>query len=190
MSYTDIEKVYNEFITEAKKLHVEMEQLDNEFPSPFRKTESLLEEELATPKMQARYNDWKDKISLEFMVAVRERELYCCRLLDNWCILPLNPKVLPYGYGLEFDTLVDMLTDGKLMYVTDDDGYRTYNLMEYISDSGASESDVIELFTNAIDKINRIRKDKLKSVNESTAELREHFSADALFEDCKNFVSR
>ena len=62
--------------------------------------------------------------------------------------------------------------------------------MEYISDSGASESDVIELFTNAIDKINHIRKDKLKSVNELTVELREHFSANALFEDCKNFISR
>lgn len=189
MSYTDIEKVYTEFITEAKKLHAEMEQLDNEFPSPFRKIESLLDEELTNSRTQARYDDWKSKIALEFMVAVRERELYCCKMLDNWCVLPLNPKVLPYGYGLEFNTLVDMLTDGKLICVADD-GYRTYNLMEYISDSGASESDVIELFTNAIDKINRIRKDKLKSVNELTAELREHFSADALFEDCKNFVSR
>lgn len=189
MSYTDIEKVYNEFITEAKKLHVEIEQLDNEFPSPFRKIESLFEEELATPNMQARYDDWKSKISLEFMVAVRERELYCCRLLDNWCVLPLNPKVLPYGYGLEFDTLVDMLTDGKLIHEIGDD-YQTYNLMEYISESGASESDVIELFTNAIDKIHHIRKDKLKAVNELTAELREHFSAHALLEDCKNFISR
>lgn len=190
MSYADIEKVYNEFITEAKKLHAEMEQLDNEFPSPFRKIESLLDEELTNSRTQSRYDDWKSKIALEFMIAVRERELYCCRLLDNWYVLPLNPKVLPYGYGLEFDTLVDMLTDGKLVYVTDDDGYRTYNLMEYISDSGASESDIIDLFTNAIDKINLIRKDKLKSVNELTAELREHFSADVLYDDCKSFISR
>lgn len=189
MSYTDIEKVYNEFITEAKKLHVEIEQLDNEFPSPFRKIESLLEEELATPNMQARYNDWKDKISLEFMVAVRERELYCCRLLDNWCILPLNPKVLPYGYGWEFDTLVDMLTDGKLMYEIADD-YRTYKLEEYMRHKNVSEREAIELFTSAIDRIIHIRKDKLKSVNELTADLREHFSANALLEDCKKYISR
>lgn len=189
MSYTDIEKVYDEFITEAKKLHGEMEQLDNEFTSPFRKIESLLEEELLNSRTQARYLDWKSKVALEFMVAVRERELYCCKLIDNWCILPLNPKVLPYGYGYEFGTLLDMLTDGKLIHEIGDD-YQPYNLMEYISDSGASESDVIELFTNAIDKINRIRKDKLKVVNELTAELREHFSADALIDDCKNFISR
>ena len=189
MSYTDIEKVYNEFITEAKKLHTEMEQLDNEFPSPFRKIESLLDEELTNSRTQARYQDWKDKIALEFLVAVRGQELYCCKLLDNWCILPLNPKVLPYGYGWEFDTLVDMLTDGKLMYVTDDD-YRTYKLEEYMRHKNVSEREAMELFTNAIDRIKHIRKDKLKAVNELTADLREHFSAHALLEDCKNFISR
>lgn len=189
MSYEDIEKVYNEFITEAKKLHDDMMKLNNEIRNPFRELESLLADELAIPSKQARYDDWKDKIALEFLVAVRERELYCCKLLDNWCVIPLNPKVLPYGYGYEFDTLVDMLTDGKLIHEIGDD-YQTYNLMEYISDSGVSENDVINLFINAIDRINLIRKDKLKAVDELAADLREHFSARALLEDCRNFISR
>lgn len=190
MSYKDIEKVYNEFIEEAKKLHSEMEQLDNEIPIPFRKMESLLEEELTSPRARARYDDWKSKVALEFIVAARERELYCCRLLDNLCVLPLTPKILPYGYGWEFDTLVDISTDGKLMYVTDDDDYRTYKLEKYIRSKNVSEREAIALFTNAIDKIHHIRKDKLKAVNELTAELRGHFSADALYGDCKNFISR
>lgn len=190
MSYKDIENVYNEFITEAKKLYDKIMKLDNEIQNPFRELESLLADELAIPRYERQYQDWKDKIALEFLVAVREHELYCCKLLDNWCILPLNPKVLPYGYGWEFDTLVDMLTDGKLMYVTDDDDYRTYKLEEYIHHKNVSEREAMELFTNAIDKINHIRKDKLKAVNELTADLREHFNASALLEDCKNFISR
>ena len=190
MSYRDIENVYHEFITEAKKLHDEIMKLDNEIRNPFREVESLLADELAIPKYERRYQDWKDKIALEFLVAVREHELYCCKLLDNWCILPLNPKVLPYGYGWEFDTLVDMLTDGKLMYVTDDDDYRTYKLYEYMHHKNVSEREAMELFTNAIDKINYIRKNKLKAVNELTADLREHFNASALLEDCKNFILR
>ena len=52
------------------------------------------------------------------------------------------------------------------------------------------EREAIELFTNAIDRIIHIRKDKLKSVNELTADLREHFSARALLKDCKSFISR
>ena len=190
MSHKDVENVYREFITEAKKLHDEIMKLDNEIRNPFREVESLLVDELAIPRYERRYQDWKDKIALEFLVAVRERELHCCKLLDNWCILPLNPKVLPYGYDLEFDTLVDMLTDGKLMYETDDYDYRTYKLEEYMLRKKVSEREAIELFTNAIDKIHHIRKDKLKAVNELTAELRGHFSADALYGDCKNFISR
>lgn len=190
MSHRDIENVYREFITEAEKLHDEIMKLDNEIQNPFREVESLLTDELAIPRYERRYQDWKDKIALEFLVAVRERELYCYKLLDDWCILPLNPRVLPYGYGWEFDTLVDMLTDGKLVYETDDDDYRTYKLEEYMLHKNVSEREVIELFTNAIDRINHIRKDKLKSVNELTADLREHFSANALLEDCKKYISR
>ena len=190
MSYKDVETVYSEFITEANKLYDEIRALDNEIRNPFRELESLLADELAIPRYERRYQDWKDKIALEFLVAVRGQELYCCKLLDNWCILPLNPKVLPYGYGWEFETLVDMLTDGKLMYVTDDDDYRTYKLEEYMHHKNVSKREAMELFTNAVDRINHIRKDKLKAVNELTADLREHFNASALLEDCKNFISR
>lgn len=190
MSYTDVENVYREFITEAKKLHDEIMKMNNEIRNPFRELESLLADELAIPSCERRYQDWKDKIALEFLVAVREQELYCCKLLDDWCILPLNPKVLPYGYGWEFDTLVDMLTDGKLMYVTDDDDYGTYKLEEYMRHKNVSKREAIELFTTAIDRINHIRKDKLKAVDELAADLREHFSACALLEDCKSFISR
>lgn len=189
MSHKDVENVYRKFITEAKKLHDEIMKLDNEIQNPFREVESLLTDELAIPRYERRYQDWKDKIALEFLAAVRYQELYCCKILDNWCILPLNPKVLPYGYRWEFDTLVDMLTDGKLMYEIDDD-YRTYKLEEYMHHKNVSEREAIELFTNAIDRIIHIRKDKLKSVNELTADLREHFSARALLEDCKSFISR
>lgn len=190
MSYNDVENVYHLFITEAKKLHDEIMKLDNEIQNPFRELESLLADELTIPRYERRYQDWKDKIALEFLAAVRGQELYCCKLLDDWCILPCNPKVLPYGYGWEFDTLVDMLTDGKLMYVTDDDDYGTYKLEEYMCHKNVSEREAIELFTTAIDRINHIRKDKLKAVDELAADLREHFSARALLEDCKSFISR
>ena len=46
MSHKDVENVYREFITEAKKLHDEIMKLDNEIQNPFREVESLLTDEL------------------------------------------------------------------------------------------------------------------------------------------------
>ena len=63
-----------------------------------------------------------------------------------------------------------MLTDGKLMYVTDDDDYGTYKLEEYMCHKNVNEREAIELFTTAIDRINHIRKDKLKAVDELAAD--------------------
>lgn len=49
---------------------------------------------------------------------------------------------------------------------------------------------MINVFLERLSKINYIRNNELPKINNLCEELREDFSANALFEDCKNFISR
>lgn len=186
MEYKKAEKLYNKFMTEVEKLYKELKNLDNYIPVSFRAFEWMLELETASFEKQMRFMSWKTKLTLGFYDLVHSRGLYWCEVMDGWQVLPFEVRDLPYSYDLDMDTLVDILTDGKLRY-EDNEYYGVYDFDEY-SQEIHDENGAIEVFKRGLEQIKLIRHDKIPRVKKLCEELREQLDARKLFDDCKKNV--
>ena len=92
-------------------------------------------------------------------------------------------------YDGELGSLLDVLTEGELNFEFGD-YYSVYDFEEYWTETNRTLEEVINVFLDRLSKINYIRNNELPKINKLCEELREDFSANTLFEDCKNFISR
>lgn len=189
MLYNDAKEIYDEFIEEATKLQLEIKKLDNEVEKPFDKLYKLIDVESLDFNAIDLFYEYRDKVSLEFVKAVQEHGFSVNGKYLYWYVSPFGNHYLPYMYDGELGSLLDVLTEGELNFEFGD-YYSVYNFDEYWNKTDLTLEDVINLFIGRLSKIDYIRNNELPKINKLCEELREDFSANALFEDCKNFISR
>lgn len=189
MLYNDAKEIYDEFIKEATKLQLEIKKLDNEVEKPFDKLYKLIDVESLDFNAIDSFYEYRDKVSLEFVKVVQAHKLSVNEKYLYWHVLPFGNDYLPYMYDGELGSLLDVLTEGELNFEFGD-YYSVYDFEEYWTETNRTLEEVINVFLDRLSKINYIRNNELPKINKLCEELREDFSANALFEDCKNFISR
>ena len=92
-------------------------------------------------------------------------------------------------YDGKLGSLLDILTEGELNFEFGD-YYSVYDFDKYWNEFDGTCDDIVMLFMERLSKINYLRNYKLPKINNFCEELREQFSANALLEDCKKYISR
>lgn len=189
MLYNDAKEVYDEFIKETTKLQLEIEKLDNEIEKPFEKLYELLYGDMHDFNTLSSFYEYRDKVTLEFVKVVQSSGFCVHDKYLHWWVLPFGDDYLPNMYSGELGSLFEILTDDELSFEFGD-YYSVYDFEEYWTETNRTLEEVINVFLERLSKINYIRNNELPKINKLCEELREDFSANALFEDCKNFISR
>lgn len=189
MTYYDAKEIYDEFVKETVKLQFEIGNLDNEVEKPFEKLYELLYGDVHDFNTLSSFYEYRDKVALEFVKVVQSRGLSVHDKYLHWWVLPFGDDYLPYMYDRELGSLLDVLTEGELNFEFGD-YYSVYDFEEYWMETNRTLEEVINVFLERLSKINYIRNNELPKINKLCEELREDFSTNALFEDCKNFISR
>lgn len=189
MNYYDAKEIYDEFIKEIVKLQLEIQKLDNEIEKPFDKLYELIKVESLDFNAIDSFYEYRDEVSLEFVKVVESYRLSVNDKYLYWYVSPFGNDYLPYMYDGELGSLLDILTEGELNFEFGD-YYSVYDFDEYWNKFDGTYDDIVMLFIERLSKINYIRNYKLPKINNFCEELREQFSANALLEDCKKYISR
>ena len=190
MSYDNLKEIYDEFTSEAEKLRVETSNLDNVIQKPFAQLYGLLKIDALDFDTASAFHKYQDYVNDEFNKNVHSNGLHVHDEWNHWSVLPFGVRELPYDYDGELRTLVDILTNGEFRF-EDIDGYGVYSdIGEYLEEVEYVEQEMIDGFKRRLDVIEHIRNVELPKINKLCDELREQFSASALLEDCKKYISR
>lgn len=189
MNYYDAKEIYDEFIKETVKLQLEIQKLDNEIEKPFDKLYELIKVESLDFNAIDSFYEYRDEVSLEFVKVVESYRLSVNDKYLYWYVSPFGNDYLPYMYDGELGSLLDILTEGELNFEFGD-YYSVYDFDEYWNEFDGTYDDIVMLFIERLSKINYIRNYKLPKINNFCEELREQFSANALLEDYKKYISR
>lgn len=189
MNYYDAKEIYDEFIKETVKLQFEIGNLDNEVEKPFEKLYELLYGDTHDFNTLSSFYEYRDKVALEFVKVVQSSGLSVHDKYLHWWVLPFGDDYLPNMYSGELGSLFEILTDDELSFEFGD-YYSAYDFDRYLKKVNCTYDDVVNLFLERLSKVDYIRRNELPKINRLCEELRERFSADRLFEDCKKFISR
>lgn len=189
MNYNDAKEIYDEFIKETVKLQLEIQKLDNEIEKPFEKLYELLCGDTHDFNTLSSFYEYRDKVTLEFVKVVQSHKLSVNDKYPCWYVSPFGDDYLSYMYDGKLGSLLDILTEGELNFEFGD-YYSVYDFDKYWNEFDGTCDDIVMLFMERLSKINYIRNYKLPKINNFCEELREQFSANALLEDCKKYISR
>lgn len=183
------EELYEYFIEEAVKLYHELNRMDNSVPKPFFAIGTLEGVWESRQEVRDRFDGWVDDVRARFSNAVKQGGLYMVEFANEWIVVPFNLAVIPYTYDSDFSTIVDILTEhshGNMF----NNGTNVPYFHDYCECVDLSHDEMIKVFQKGLDNIEEVRNFKLELVEDLCEDLREDFSANELFDDCKNFISR
>lgn len=183
------EELYEYFLEESVKLYREINRMDNSIPKPFFAIGTLEGVWESRQEVRDRFDGWVDDVRDMFSDAVKQGGLYMVEFANEWIVVPFNLTVIPYTYDSDFSTIVDILTEhshGNMF----NNGTNVPYFHDYCECVDLSHDEMIKVFQKGLDNIEEVRNFKLELVEDLCEDLREDFSANALFEDCKNFISR
>lgn len=167
------EDLYEYFPEEAVKLYRELNRMDNSIPKPFFAIGTLEGVWESRQEVRDHFDGWVDDVRDRFSDAVKQGGLYMVEFGSEWIVVPFDLTVIPYTYDSDFSTIVDILTEhshGNMF----NNGTNVPHFHDYCE----------------LDNIEEVRNFKLELVEDLCEDLREDFSVNELFEDCKNFISR
>lgn len=183
------EDLYEYFLEEAVKLYRELNRMDNSVPKPFFAIGTLEGVWESRQEVRDRFDGWVDDVRARFSNAVKQGGLYMVEFANEWIVVPFNLTVIPYTYDSDFSTIVDILTEhshGNMF----NNGTNVPYFHDYCEYVDLSHDEMIKVFQKGLDNIEEVRNFKLELVEDLCEDLREDFSANELFDDCKNFISR
>lgn len=183
------EELYEYFMEEAVKFYRELNRMDNSVPKPFFAIGTLEGVWESRQEVRDRFDSWVDDVRARFSDAVKQGGLYMVEFGSEWIVVPFDLTVIPYTYDSDFSTIVDILTEhshGSMF----NNGTNVPYFHDYCECVDLSHDEMIKVFQKGLDNIEEVRNFKLELVEDLCEDLREDFSANELFEDCKNFISR
>ena len=183
------EELYEYFMEEAVKFYRELNRMDNSVPKPFFAIGTLEGVWESRQEVRDRFDGWVDDVRARFSNAVKQGGLYMVEFANEWIVVPFNLTVIPYTYDSDFSTIVDILTEhshGNMF----NNGTNVPYFHDYCECVDLSHDEMIKVFQKGLDNIEEVRNFKLELVEDLCEDLREDFSANELFDDCKNFISR
>lgn len=170
------EELYKYFIEEAIKLHHEINRLDNSVPKPFFAIGTLEGVWDDRQEIRDRFDDWVNSVRTRFIDIVKQSGLYMVEFSNEWIVVPFDLSVIPYTYDDDFSTLVDILTEHSHgnMFGT---GTNVPHFHDYCEYENLKHEEMIKVFQQGLDNIEKVRNSKLELVEDLCDELREQFSS-------------
>ena len=182
------EELFDEFLGEACELYHEIEKLDNEVRTPYRKIAALLDIDYkdVTDHYTSRFYDWANKVHVEVIDLVKSHDLYVKEVVNYWIVYPYDINDTLYNDDTDFNTLCGILTQSGGYYTWGE----PWDLLEFNEYCGCipEDYDVVAVFEEGLNNIKKLRQSKLKNVEKVCDELREQFSVDTLLADCERYV--
>ena len=177
------EELYECFLEESIKLYRELNRMDNSVPKPFFAIGTLEGVWESRQEVRDRFDGWVDDVRARFSDAVKQGGLYMVEFANEWIVVPFDLTVIPYTYDSDFSTIVDILTEhshGSMF----NNGTNVPHFHDYCD---LRHEEMIKIFQQGLDNINKVRNSKLELVEDLCDDLREQFSSTKLlkeFEKC------
>ena len=181
------EELYEYFLEEAVKLYREINRLDNVIPKPFFAIGTL--EGVWEDKQEVRdcFDEWVNDVQARFSDAVKQGGLYMVEFGSEWIVVPFDLTVIPYTYDSDFSTIVDILTEhshGNMF----NNGTNVPHFHDYCEYTDLRHEEMIKVFQQGLDNIDKVRNSKLELVEDLCDDLREQFSSTKLLKECEKYI--
>lgn len=187
MSYESAKYDYENFMDKMSDFYFEMSRLHNSVKKPFIGFLTLFGTDRMSDEERRRFDFWEKEKCQEFTDIVSNHGLYVESSCNDWEVLPFDPDVLPYSYYLDFDNLIEAVTE----YTHGVSFGRAANPLEfndYLRQVELDFNDISRIFRYGVYKLDDIRYEGLGNVEELCNELREQFSPSKLLKECENCV--
>lgn len=183
------EELYEYFLEESIKLYRELNRMDNSVPKPFFAIGTLEGIWEARQEVRDRFDNWVDGVRTKFSDSVKQGGLYMVEFANEWIVVPFDLTVIPYTYDTDFSTIVDILTEHSHgnMFNT---GTNVPHFHDYCEYTDLRHEEMIKVFQQGLDNIEKVRNFKLEHIEDLCNELREQFSSTKLLIECERYVFR
>ena len=104
-------------------------------------------------------------------------------------MLPFDPDVLPYSYYLDFDVLIEAVTE-HTHGVSFGRAANPLEFNDYLKEAELDFNDISKIFQHVVRKVDDIWYEGLGNVDELCVELREQFSSAKLLKEYEKYVFR
>lgn len=189
MSYESAKYDYENFMDEMTDFYFEMSRLNNKVKKPFIGHLTLFDSDGMSDEERSRFYHWEKEKCQEFTDIVTKNGLYVEGCCDDWEILPFDPDVLPYSYYLDFDVLIEAVTE-HTHGVSFGRAANPLEFNDYLKEVELDFNDISKIFQHGVRKLDDIWYEGLGNVNELCNELRGPFSSTKLMKECEKYVFR
>ena len=187
MSYESAKYDYENFMDKMSDFYFEMSRLHNSVKKPFIGFLTLFRAETMSDDERSRFDFWEKEKCQEFTDIVSNHGLYVECSCNDWEVLPFDPDVLPYSYYLDFDNLIEAVTE-HTHGVSFGRAANPLEFNDYLKQVELDFNDISRIFRYGVYKLDDIRYEGLGNVEELCNELREQFSSSKLLKECENYV--